>query len=52
MSVYLNDGDRESDFKIRGGFRAKNFTVSQKLPGGREREVARVKKESRCVDAS
>lgn len=47
VSVYLNDGDKDSDFKIRGNFLAKNFTVSQKLPGGGERVVATVKKESK-----
>ncbi|KIZ03657.1 hypothetical protein MNEG_4300 [Monoraphidium neglectum] len=48
VSVYLNDGDKESDFKIRGNFRSKRFAITQKLgSGGQERPIAEVKKESK-----
>lgn len=52
VSVYLNDGDAESDFKLRGDFRSKRFTFSQKLGGGRERAVAAVRRESRFASAA
>jgi hypothetical protein len=52
VSVYLNDGDTHSDFKVRGNFRAKNFSITQKMRGGGEREIARVQKESRFASAS
>lgn len=49
--VMLNDGDRVPDFVAKGNFLAKKFEVYQ-VQGGRERLVARVKKESRFSSAA
>ncbi|KAI8464362.1 MAG: tubby C-terminal-like domain-containing protein [Monoraphidium minutum] len=46
LSVFLNDGDNDSDFKIKGDFRANHFRVLQKLPGGGERENAAIDREA------
>lgn len=51
MSVFLNDGDSEADFKVKGDFRAKKFDVTLRLPNGKKREVAGVRKESRFASA-
>ena len=33
INVYLNDGDKEEDFKVKGNFLAKKYEVIQKLQG-------------------
>jgi hypothetical protein len=49
--VYLNDGDKEADFRIKGNFRGRKFDIIHCSPAG-ERVVASVKKESRFSSAS
>jgi hypothetical protein len=51
LQVYLNDGDKEEDFLIKGNFRAKHFEIIQKV-GGHERQIAGVKKESKFSSAT
>jgi hypothetical protein len=51
MQVYLNDGDKEEDFLIKGNFRAKHFEIIQKA-GRQERRIASVKKESKFSSAT
>jgi uncharacterized protein YxjI len=53
INVYLNDGDKIPDFKIRGDFLARNFDVYQLGTGGcGERLVASVRKQSRFQSIS
>lgn len=35
INVFLNDGDKEEDFKVKGNFLAKKYDVIQVLPGTR-----------------
>eukprot|EP00877_Chromochloris_zofingiensis_P005100 jgi/Chrzof1/14591/Cz09g08190.t1 len=54
VKVFLNDGDKEADFTVKGDFRAKRFEIRQRLgvPAGADRVIARVEKESRFASST
>lgn len=52
ITVYLNDGDREPDFEIKGDFRSKRFSISQRVPGRGEVQIASVERESRFASGT
>ena len=47
LQIYLNDGDKEEDFLIKGNFKNKHFQFFQLLRKGKDpRPIAKVEKES------
>ncbi|KAF8061132.1 LURP-related protein [Scenedesmus sp. PABB004] len=52
VKVYLNDGDSEPDFVIKGDFRGKRFTIAHRQPGRGEAVVASVARESRFASTT
>ena len=44
LNIYLNDGDREPDFKVSGSYRARDFQIVDKR-GGAKRVIATCSKQ-------
>ncbi|KAF6261719.1 tubby C-terminal-like domain-containing protein [Scenedesmus sp. NREL 46B-D3] len=51
IKVYLNDGDKEPDFVVKGDFRSKRFSIFQRTRGS-DVAIAQVQRESRFSSSS
>ncbi|WIA19859.1 hypothetical protein OEZ85_005762 [Tetradesmus obliquus] len=51
IKVYLNDGDKEPDYVIKGDFRSKRFSICQRTHGS-DVPIAQVQKESRFANST